>query len=343
VQHAWAYAEGQWGWNLVELSSDLGRLDDPGPWMTVLPYSGPPILARFSSWSTQAPDWLVGWIEADWQGPGPSDWVSSLNRQEYIDAVQATREHIAAGTIYQANICRVLSAMLKPFQRNEIGPAVLLARILREHPAPFTAALHLPDRDFSIVSASPELFLCRHGSELRTGPIKGTAVDETQLLDKDRAENVMIVDLMRNDLSKVCRPGSVHVPKLLEVQSHPGLVHLVSEIAGEVRPEVNWAQIVNATFPPGSVTGAPKSSAVSVIGELEQASRDAYCGAVGRVNMDHAVLAVTIRTFWFVDGHICFGTGAGITWSSDPVGEWEETVLKASSLLRLVAQERISA
>jgi para-aminobenzoate synthetase component 1 len=174
---------------------------------------------------------------------------------------------------------------------------------------------------------------------LESAPIKGTGRTEADLTPKDSAENVMIVDLVRNDLGVVCRTGSVTVPHLLAVEAHPGLVHLVSTVRGELRDDVGWADVLAATFPPGSVTGAPKSTALRIIDEVETAARGPYCGAVGWVDADSrtAELAVAIRTFWLSDGILRFGTGAGITWGSDPEREWDETELKAERLLAVAS------
>ena len=156
---------------------------------------------------------------------------------------------------------------------------------------------------------------------------------------KDEAENVMIVDLVRNDLGRVSRTGSVTVPDLLAVEEHPGLAHLVSTVSGELRAGVGWPELLDATFPPGSVTGAPKSSALRLIRELEPVPRGAYCGAFGWVDADArtADLAVAIRTFEIADGMLRFGTGAGITWGSDAESEWLETELKADRLVGLAS------
>ncbi len=149
----------------------------------------------------------------------------------------------------------------------------------------------------------------------------------------------MIVDLVRNDLSRVSVPGSVVVPSLLEVQEHPGLVHLVSYVEGVRRAGVGWPEILEATFPPGSVTGAPKIAALRLIDSVETAPREIYCGAFGWVDADtgEAELAVAIRTFWIDGAQVRFGTGAGITWGSDPRAEWRETELKAARLTRVAA------
>jgi len=156
---------------------------------------------------------------------------------------------------------------------------------------------------------------------------------------KDRAENVMIVDLVRNDLGRVCEWGSVEVPELLTVEPHPGLHHLVSTVEGRLRDGLGWADVVDATFPPGSVTGAPKLAALESIARLEPVPRGLYCGAIGWVDADRrrGDLNVAIRTFWIEDEMLHFGTGGGITFGSDPAGEWAETELKAQRLLSVAS------
>ena len=199
--------------------------------------------------------------------------------------------------------------------------------------------VRLPAHGVAVASASPERFLRRDGPVVESKPIKGTAASPELFLPKDRAENVMIVDLVRNDLGRVCEWGSVEVPALLAVESHPGLHHLVSTVRGRLRPGCGWAETIAATFPPGSVTGAPKLAALAAIERLETASREVYCGAVGWVDADRRMgdLNVAIRTFWFADGEVRFGTGGGITWDSTPEGEWEETELKARHLIRVAS------
>jgi para-aminobenzoate synthetase component 1 len=165
------------------------------------------------------------------------------------------------------------------------------------------------------------------------------------MLPKDVAENVMIVDLVRNDLARVCEPGSVSVGALCATEQHPGLSHLVSTVRGVLRPGIGWAALLDAVFPPGSITGAPKSSATRLIAELEPVARGPYCGAIGWVDAERGVgsLAVGIRTFWLTEpgtdaATLGFGTGAGITWGSDPAAEWAETELKAARLLEVAAR-----
>jgi len=205
--------------------------------------------------------------------------------------------------------------------------------------------LRLPAAGCHVASASPERFLRRDGDRVASSPIKGTAADPGGFLPKDRAENVMIVDLVRNDLGRVCEWGSVEVPALCAVEHHPGLVHLVSTVTGRLRPGVTWGDIVAATFPPGSVTGAPKLAALDHIARLETAPRGVYCGAVGWVDADarRGELNVAIRTFWVEGGQLHLGTGGGITWDSTPEGEWAETELKARRLLRVAAGEPVGS
>ncbi len=217
--------------------------------------------------------------------------------------------------------------------------AGLSALLAQGNPAPYGGFLRLPDHGVAIATASPELFLevsrGERGVVARSGPIKGTGRVRADLSEKDVAENVMIVDLVRNDLSRVSLPGTVVVPSLLEVQEHPGLVHLVSYVEGVLVPGTGWPELLAAAFPPGSVTGAPKLAALDLIAQLEPAEREFYCGALGWVDADtgEAELAVAIRTFWARDGLLRFGTGAGITWGSDAQAEWDETRLKAARLV----------
>lgn len=318
--------------DLLEVSDDPRVLDRAGWWAVVLTYEGSLTAARFGVVETgRIPD-------GSWAGIDRSSWSSSMTRDQYVAAVESVRSSIADGDVYQANICRVLSTDLP-----EYADLAGLAGALQErHPAPHAGSVVLPEYGVGVVSATPELFLRRRGQSVESSPIKGTAPRPDQLLDKDAAENVMIVDLVRNDLGRVCTPGSISVPALLALEPHPGLVHLVSTVRGSLRPKVGWPEILAATFPPGSVTGAPKSSALRIIDELETAVRGPYCGAVGWVDADAGVaeLGVGIRTFWTEDDTLHFGTGAGITWGSDPTAEWDETVLKSDRLLDVAAQGR---
>jgi para-aminobenzoate synthetase component 1 len=315
---------------LVDVTTDLAALDSEGFWAVVLPYHGPPVCARFASVRPARP-----WPGRPWSGPSIESWTTSLDRAGYCNGVRSIRESIAAGDVYQVNLCRVLSAP-RPAGADV---AALGAALAEGNPAPYAAVVRLPRHGVEVASASPERFLYRHGDLVESKPIKGTAATADGFLDKDIAENVMIVDLVRNDLGRVCEFGSVEVPALLAVEAHPGLHHLVSTVQGRLRPGCGWAETVDATFPPGSVTGAPKLAALSVIDRLETAPRDVYCGAVGWVDADRQQgdLNVAIRTFWLTADEVRFGTGGGITWDSTPEGEWEETELKARNLIRVAS------
>ncbi|MDQ4068621.1 MAG: anthranilate synthase component I family protein [Actinomycetota bacterium] len=317
---------------LRDVTNDLTALDAPGHgwWAVVIPFDAPPVCARFDR-RVPAP------APAGGASPGvdAGAWTSSTDEEGYGKGVRAVREAIAGGDVYQVNLCRRLSAPVAP----SFDVAGLANTLRRANPAPHAAMVNLRSAGVGVASASPELFLRRRGSLVETRPIKGTAARGAPFLAKDRAENVMIVDLMRNDLGRVCEYGSVQAPDLCRVEHHPGLDHLVSTVRGRLRPGVGWVELLAATFPPGSVTGAPKLAALDVIRHLEPVSRGVYCGAVGWVDTASALgeLNVAIRTFWLEDGHLHLGTGAGITWDSSPEGEWEETELKARRLLALAA------
>lgn len=352
---ALAWLGGRLATGLIEITSDLAALDRGGWWAVALPFDGPAVCARFAHVRTAAVP-----LAPEWEGPSRDDWRSSMSAVAYQASVEATRRAIGLGQVYQANICRILRADVAstppPGDGREPGPAALtlLSQILRHNPAPHAGMLHLPrgvlagwKDSLTIVSASPETFLRRRGDLVESSPIKGTARPRpagsqamgTVFGEKDRAENVMIVDLVRNDLGRVAVTGSVEVAELLTVVEHPGLVHLESTVRARLRPAVRWPELLAATFPPGSVTGAPKVAALRLIRELEPTTRGYYCGAFGWVDADAgtADLAVAIRTFILDDRHIRFGTGAGITWPSDPGAEWEETELKSHRLIRLAS------
>jgi len=260
-----------------------------------------------------------------------------LDKDGFIAGVNTIRAEIANGDVYQVNLTRRLRAPLLGSEIYDV--AALGAALALGNPAPFSAVVRIPGAGVEVASASPERFLSRSGSLVRSSPIKGTAATVDGFLPKDQAENVMIVDLVRNDLGRVCEWGSVSVPELLATEAHPGLFHLVSTVQGQLRPGLGWADAIEATFPPGSVTGAPKVAALSSIRRLEPEPRGLYCGAIGWVDADRQLgdLNVAIRSFWIEDDQLNFGTGGGITYDSDPVGEWEETELKARNLLAVAA------
>ncbi|SPT57439.1 chorismate-binding protein [Actinomadura madurae] len=321
---SFAYAGGLLATGLADVTTDPAALDSAGWWAVVVTYEGKATCARFE---TVRPAPHPGGV---WAGTG--EWSTSLDQAAYVAGVERIREAIADGIVYQANLCRVMSAEL-PRRADITG---LGARLAAGHPAPYAMTLKLPGLE--VASASPELYLSRDGDVVESRPIKGTGRTADDLLPKDRAENVMIVDLVRNDLGRVAETGSVTVPGLCELEEHPGLVHLVSTVRARLAGG-GWPELLAATFPPGSVTGAPKSSALTLLEELEPVPRGPYCGAIGWVDADsrRGALAVGIRTFWADGGLLRFGTGAGITWGSDPLREWRETELKAARLLEVAS------
>ncbi|WP_370024586.1 chorismate-binding protein [Planotetraspora sp. GP83] len=329
MRDAFAHIGGYLATGLREVTTDLAALDGSGWWAVVVSYEGKVTCARFGD-VRRAP---LPRPAGPWRGPAPGAWRSSLDQARYELGVQRIRDYIEQGEVYQANLCRVLSAL----PGRPADPLALAVRLAKGNPAPYAAVIDIPA--LAVVSASPELFLSRRGDVIESRPIKGTGVTAADLLEKDYPENLMIVDLVRNDLGRVARVGSVSVPSLFEIEEHPGLVHLVSTVRARLAEGVGWPELFAATFPPGSVTGAPKSSAVRVINELEPEPRGPYCGAVGWVDADRreAALAVGIRTFWIEHDTIRFGTGAGITWGSDPRLEWLETELKAARLIGLAS------
>ncbi|MBK3565743.1 chorismate-binding protein [Streptomyces sp. MBT62] len=322
------------GTDLVDVTHDPAALDSEGFWAVVADFEGRLTCARFRDVRPAAQHPVRG---ARWDGPAPDLWATSLDREAYMAGVRRIREHIARGEVYQANLCRVLSARIGA----DADIEALADRLAARHHAPYAGLIRLPGLGLEVATASPELFLRREGRAIESGPIKGTGRTEADLLEKDFAENVMIVDLVRNDLGRVCATGSVTVPDLCAVERHPGLVHLVSTVSGELRDGVGWPELLAATFPPGSVTGAPKESALGIITALETAPRGPYCGGIGWVDADRGTgeLAVGIRTFWIdrARQRLNFGAGAGITWDSDPEREWQETELKAARLLAIAS------
>jgi para-aminobenzoate synthetase component I len=319
--------------DLVDVTSDLSALDSTGFWAVVLSFDAPPRCARFARVRPARP-----WRGRPWRGPHRDEWISSLDRAGYERGVDQVRRSIEAGDVYQVNLTRILSAPAPP----GADVAALGAALAVGNPAPFSAVVRLPEHDVHVASASPERFVSRRGDRVWSSPIKGTAARAEDFLPKDAAENVMIVDLVRNDLGRVCEWGSVRVPELLSVEPHPGLVHLVSTVEGRLRPGAGWSDVIDATFPPGSVTGAPKLAALDQIARLEPTGRGIYCGAVGWVDADRREgdLNVAIRTFWLDEGRIHFGTGGAITWDSTAPGEWDETRLKARRLLELASGDQ---
>ena len=267
-------------------------------------------------------------------------WQRTWSERDHATAVDAVRAAIARGDVYQVNLVQHLSAS---FSGSPRALAARLAPLTQPSDAPLgdSAWRLFEGRGWSIVSASPELFLLRRGSTLRTRPIKGTRPlggrEELLASAKDAAEHVMIVDLERNDLSRVCVAGTVRWPELMTPEPLAGVEHLVSTVEGELRPDAGLAEILGALFPGGSVTGAPKIAAVDLIAALEPVGRGASMGALGRVRGNGDIeLALTIRTFAVADGTIHLWVGGGIVWDSDPHDEVVESLVKAAPLLEAV-------
>jgi para-aminobenzoate synthetase component 1 len=336
--------------HVPDVAAQPWRLRVPGHWVVVGDFDGPVAAWRFARAEPDAPGGAAAAPSGGWRGPDPAAWTSSTDEAAYVHAVDELRAAVRDGTVYQANLCRVLEAPL-PARDREPDARALGAALAAGNPAPYAGGVHVPAGGALpgvwVVTASPELYLRVEDGWVTSAPIKGTATTAAGLSDKDRAENVMITDLVRNDLQRVCDPGTVEVTTLLGVEEHPGLAHLVSTVRGRLAADVLdgadlWARLLTATYPPGSVSGAPKSSALDLIARLEPVARGPYCGAVGWVEVGpggavRAELAVGIRTFAWRDGVLRFGTGAGITWGSDAAAEWRETELKARRLVALAS------
>jgi para-aminobenzoate synthetase component I len=254
-------------------------------------------------------------------------WERSWADVDYAAAIESVRAAIARGDVYQVNLVQHLSAA---FEGDPRALAHALAPLRPLAPEPLTGD------GWTIVSGSPELFLSRRGRRVRTMPIKGTVANASDdlLSAKNTAEHMMIVDLERNDLSRVCEAGSIRWPALLEERELAGVVHLVSTVEGTLRDDVGLADLLDATFPGGSVTGAPKIAAVDHIAALEPVGRGASMGALGTLHPNGDLdLALTIRTFAVAGGRIHLWVGGGIVWDSDPEAEIEESWVKARPLL----------
>jgi para-aminobenzoate synthetase component 1 len=260
------------------------------------------------------------------------EWQQTWSPLEHQRAIGRARMAIAAGEVYQVNLVQHLSA---PYA----GDARAVARAL-DVLRPRHGRLMQGD-GWAILSASPELFLSRRGDALTTMPIKGTrprgGTDELRSSAKDAAEHVMIVDLERNDMGRVCVPGTVAWPELMTPRSMAGVEHLVSSVTGRVRPGLGLPDLLAAMFPGGSVTGAPKIAAIDQIAQLEPVGRGASMGALGVIHPNGDFdLALTIRTFAIVDDTIHLWVGGGIVWDSDPAAEVEESWVKARPLLAAI-------
>jgi para-aminobenzoate synthetase/4-amino-4-deoxychorismate lyase len=334
-----------------QLGRHIERIGDPPP----RPVPAPPSLMQFYDHVLRRDKDGRWWFEALWteerdaalnerreelaerlargvEGPRrvlTEPWRSIPGPEGHAAAVRSAKARIAAGDLFQANLTVRLEARLESGRAEDVFARGVEA--LRPDRAAFVAT-----DGYAVASLSPELFLERKGRQVRSAPIKGTSQERDGLAasTKDRAENVMIVDLVRNDLGRVCVPGSIEVPALAEPRPHTGVWHLVSEVTGTLRDDATDADLLRATFPPGSVTGAPKVAALDVIAELESTGREAYTGAIGFASPVAGLeLNVAIRTFEVAGDRVWLGAGGGVVADSDPEAEAREAATKARPLL----------
>ncbi|NJI08593.1 aminodeoxychorismate synthase component I [Aeromonas veronii] len=285
----------------------------------------------------------LAWLEQQQAKPAPTfalqgSWQSNMSRAEYGEKFARIQEYLAAGDCYQINLTQRFSA---PYQGDEWQAYCLLATANK---APFSAFIRLPES--ALLSLSPERFLLLDGRHIETKPIKGTrprhpdpatdrqVAQELALADKDRSENLMIVDLLRNDIGRVSRPGSVSVPHLFAVESFPAVHHLVSTIHGELDARWQGVDLLRACFPGGSITGAPKIRAMEIIEELEPQRRNAYCGSIGYLSQHGRMdTSICIRTLIAEAGRLHCWAGGGIIADSDADSEYQETYDKVARIL----------
>lgn len=269
---------------------------------------------------------------------------SNFSRQSYLDRIAKIREYILEGDIYQANFSQQFSAKF------DGDGDELYRRLRRANPAPYSAYLNFGDEE--ILSSSPERFLKFENGIANTRPIKGTRPrgqdegeesrfrNELANSEKDRAELLMIVDLERNDLGRVCAPGTIEVKDLFRLEKYASLIHQTATVEGRLAEGNDVLDCVEAMFPGGSITGAPKIRAMEVINELERVDRGVYTGSIGYLGFDgRADLNIAIRTMRIRNQKIAFNVGGGIVWDSDPVSEYDETLLKAKALFEAMNKE----
>jgi para-aminobenzoate synthetase component 1 len=282
-------------------------------------------------------------LAPSWPAPGKDGLLSNFSGEGYREAVRRAIEYIRAGDVFQVNLSQRL---LHPA---ETSPVELYRRLRTSNPAAFAG--YLDAGSAVIASSSPEQFLQLEEGRVVTRPIKGTRArgytpeadswgrEALRESEKDRAENVMIVDLLRNDLSRVCRPGTVTVPRLFEAERHPTVHHLVSEVRGELKPGLGALDLLRAAFPGGSITGAPKVRAMEIIAELEPTARGPYCGSLGWIGWHGGMsLNILIRTMTVSRGWIQLPAGGGIVALSDPALEYQETLHKAEGMIRALGR-----
>lgn len=279
----------------------------------------------------------------------PSDSIveikNRISKEQYVDYVQKLQKHIARGDCYEVNFCQEFFA-----EKVIIDPLFVYKKLSGASPNPFSALYRVHDK--WLICASPERFLKRNGSTVISQPIKGTSrrvtddMNEDELnkqtlynSTKDRSENVMVVDLVRNDLAKVCREGTVHVDELFGIYSFPQVHQMISTVSGELKPQASFEEIIRATFPMGSMTGAPKKRVMELIEQYEQTRRGIFSGAVGYITPNGDFdFNVVIRSIMYNDSskYLSFQAGSGITFYSQAEQEWEECLLKAEAIKKVL-------
>lgn len=277
-------------------------------------------------------------------------WHSNFSREDYVRAVRRVIELILAGDVFQANIAQRFNASMS----TEFDPINFYCRLRSLNPGCFAALLRYGKT--TIASSSPERFLKLDGRRVETRPIKGTIARSSEFKEdrrraeilvaseKDRAENIMIVDLMRNDLSRICTPHSIDVPTLCNLESYASVHHLVSTVTGELAAGEDALTLIRACFPGGSITGAPKIRAMEIIAEIERVAREVYCGAIGFIGFNGQMdTNIAIRTVTIDDGQAVFHAGGGITAMSDPEAEYDETLAKAQRIFEAFRAETSGA
>jgi len=296
--------------------------------------------------ATKKHDYFIKLITQEIEAPKyekqtpPLNWSSNFDEQSYCKAVQKTIDYIYAGDIFQANISQSFTA---PRPKETFDPFIHYRHMREVNPSPFACYMNLGD--IKISSASPERFITIKDDIIETCPIKGTRPrsdnivedknnkKELQTSEKERAENTMIVDLLRNDLSKICTPDSVEVTKLCELESFTNVHHLVSTVRAKLAKNKEPIDVLRACFPGGSITGAPKIRAMEIIDELEDVDRGAYCGSIGFIGFNGAMdTNILIRTLMYDENTITLQAGGGIVADSDPETEYQETLDKASAI-----------
>lgn len=336
--------------------AELRKLDSGAMWIGYISYDIAPWIERLPTRARRDRDWPIMWfarcdacavydgLTRTWSNLGDCPKVVGpqqhafdagplepmLARRDYESRVGRVKDYIAAGDVFQVNLSQRFTA---DFRGN---PRALYERLTETSPAWYGAYLEIDDRH-TIASISPELFLDVRGRNVVTRPIKGTrpataSPDELRDSAKDAAELHMIVDLLRNDLGRVCAFGSIDVKEPRVIETHPTVHHGVATVTGTLHDRYGLADLLRATLPGGSITGAPKVRAMQIIDELEPVRRGPYCGAIGFIHGDRACFNIAIRTLLLEDNQLDLHVGGGIVADSDPAAEYEETLVKAEAM-----------